>query len=331
MNQRHARSSSSRTAARRRSSATRTASSRERGGGGLVTALTGLVHHRDAVWVASAMSRRGRRGGRAARRQLVRRASVDDDDLPDAARRERPRRLRPLLQRGREPDAVVHPALPLGPLERARHPPRTRSRPTSTATARSTQDLARAVLEEIEGEEEAVVMLHDYHLYTAPQVHPRRRGRTCSSTTSSTSRGPSRTPGACCPRDMREDIYEGILSNDIVAFHTRALPAQLPALLPRAVRPRRRRGGGRRAVRGPRGVGARLPAADLRRDLPASRPAAGGARVRARDPAPPARAPDPARGPRRPVEERAARLHRVRPVPRAAPRVPASRSPSSRT
>src|SRR3954453_7665756 len=27
-----------------------------RGGGGLVTALTGLVHHRDAVWVASAMT-----------------------------------------------------------------------------------------------------------------------------------------------------------------------------------------------------------------------------------------------------------------------------------
>ena len=26
-----------------------------RGGGGLVTALTGLVHHRDAVWVASTM------------------------------------------------------------------------------------------------------------------------------------------------------------------------------------------------------------------------------------------------------------------------------------
>src|SRR3982750_1612906 len=27
-----------------------------RGGGGLVTALKGLVHHRDAVWVASAMT-----------------------------------------------------------------------------------------------------------------------------------------------------------------------------------------------------------------------------------------------------------------------------------
>src|SRR4051812_19015743 len=28
----------------------------QRGGGGLVTALTGLVHHRDALWVASAMT-----------------------------------------------------------------------------------------------------------------------------------------------------------------------------------------------------------------------------------------------------------------------------------
>src|SRR3954462_480353 len=27
-----------------------------RGGGGLVTALTGLVHHREAVWIASAMT-----------------------------------------------------------------------------------------------------------------------------------------------------------------------------------------------------------------------------------------------------------------------------------
>ena len=49
---------------------------------------------------------------------------------------------------------------------------------------------------------------------------------------------------------------------------------------------------------------------------------ADGARVRARDPAPPARAPDPARGPRGPVEERPARLHGLRPLPRAAPGVP---------
>ena len=28
----------------------------KRGGGGLVTALTGLVHHRDALWIASTLS-----------------------------------------------------------------------------------------------------------------------------------------------------------------------------------------------------------------------------------------------------------------------------------
>ena len=44
----------------------------KRGGGGLVTALQGLVHHRDAVWVASAMTRGGCRGLRRARRRLLR-------------------------------------------------------------------------------------------------------------------------------------------------------------------------------------------------------------------------------------------------------------------
>ena len=43
----------------------------KRGGGGLVTALKGLVHHRDAVWVASAMTDEDVAGGRAARRSLV--------------------------------------------------------------------------------------------------------------------------------------------------------------------------------------------------------------------------------------------------------------------
>ena len=34
-----------------------------------------------------------------------------------------PDRLRPLLQRDRQPDPLVHPALPLGPLQRPGHPP----------------------------------------------------------------------------------------------------------------------------------------------------------------------------------------------------------------
>ena len=43
-------------------------------------------------------------------------------------------------------------------------------------------------------------MLHDYHLYTAPEAHPRRPTRTRSCTSSSTSRGASRTTGASCRR-----------------------------------------------------------------------------------------------------------------------------------
>ena len=92
-----------------------------RGGGGLVTALSGLVSHRDALWIASAMtdediavSEEQRRAGRALDRR---------DRLPGAAGRQRPRGLRPLLQRDRQPDPLVHPALPLGPLQRAGHPP----------------------------------------------------------------------------------------------------------------------------------------------------------------------------------------------------------------
>ena len=37
------------------------------------------------------------------------------------------------------------------------------------------EDLARAVLEEIEGEDEPVVMVHDYHLYTLPALVRRVR------------------------------------------------------------------------------------------------------------------------------------------------------------
>ena len=65
--------------------------------------------------------------------------------------RARRRGLRPLLQRHRQPDAVVHPALPLGPLERAGHPPATRSTPSTTATTSSTKISREPSLEEIDG------------------------------------------------------------------------------------------------------------------------------------------------------------------------------------
>ena len=62
------------------------------------------------------------------------------------------------------------------------------------------EDLADAVLDEIEDIDKPVVMVHDYHLYIAAGARSAASGPTSSCTTSSTSRGASRTPGACCPR-----------------------------------------------------------------------------------------------------------------------------------
>ena len=57
------------------------------------------------------------------------------------------------------------------------------------------EDLARAVMDEIEGVERPVVMVHDYHLYTLPGLIRDRPD--VFMPTSCTSRGPSRTPGGC--------------------------------------------------------------------------------------------------------------------------------------
>ena len=99
------------------------------------------------------------------------------------------------------------------------------------------------------------------------------------------------------------------------------LPAQLPAVLPRADRRRDRLRPQHRDLGGPRGLGPRVPAADRPRRHARRRQAAARRAVRGGAAAPPARLHDPARRPRRPLEERAARLLGVRHLPRAASRV----------
>jgi trehalose 6-phosphate synthase len=83
------------------------------------------------------------------------------------------------------------------------------------------EDLARAVLDEIKDEDEAVVMLHDYHLYVAPKFIRQERPDLFLHHFVHI---PWTQPDAwrVLPADIREDIYEGILSNDIIAFHTRS-------------------------------------------------------------------------------------------------------------
>jgi trehalose 6-phosphate synthase len=83
------------------------------------------------------------------------------------------------------------------------------------------QDLARAVLEEIEGREEPVVMVHDYQLYTLPAMVRDERPDVFLHHFVHI---PWTQPDAwrVLPAGIREAIYRGLLANDIVGFHTRS-------------------------------------------------------------------------------------------------------------
>jgi len=83
------------------------------------------------------------------------------------------------------------------------------------------EDLARAVIEEIQGLERPVVMVHDYHLYTLPGLL--RSIRPDVFLTHFVHIPWSQSDSwRVLPTVMREEIYTGILSNDIIGFHTRS-------------------------------------------------------------------------------------------------------------
>jgi trehalose 6-phosphate synthase len=188
-----------------------------RGGGGLVTALTGLVHHRHAVWVASAMSEEDvevseEHGGGSFDCELegvtyAIRLVHSDPDAYD-----------------RFYNVVANPMLwfiqhYLWDLSNAPDIRRHEVDAYEDGYCEVNRDLARAVLDEAESMDEAVVMLHDYHLYVAPKYIRSERPDLFLHhfvhipwTQADAWR--------VLPADMREDIYEGILSCDIVAFHT---------------------------------------------------------------------------------------------------------------
>src|SRR3712207_5066329 len=83
------------------------------------------------------------------------------------------------------------------------------------------EDLAAAVCEEIDGVEDPVVMVHDYHLYTLPGLVRKARP---DAFLHHFIHIPWTQPDAwrVLPRGIRREIYEGILANDIIGFHTRS-------------------------------------------------------------------------------------------------------------
>ncbi|MGH2855440.1 MAG: alpha,alpha-trehalose-phosphate synthase (UDP-forming) [Solirubrobacteraceae bacterium] len=192
----------------------------QRGSGGLVTALTGLASHREAVWIASAMSEQDvevsrTHGGRAF---PVRSPAGGEFEVrlvasePEAYDRFYNVFANPMLW------FIQHY---LWDLSNAPDIRRHEIEAFEFGYNVVNEDLARAVVEELQGAEEPVVMVHDYHLYTLPDLVRRARPDVFLHhfvhipwTQSDAWR--------VLPSHIREEIFAGLLANDIVGFHTRS-------------------------------------------------------------------------------------------------------------
>jgi trehalose 6-phosphate synthase len=191
-----------------------------RGTGGLVTALIGLASHREVTWIASAMT---------------------DEDV-DAARRNGGRPF-PVSAPGggdylvklvaSDPGAydrfyniMANPMLwfiqhYLWDLSNAPDIRRNETEAFEFGYNVVNEDLARAVLEEIDGVENPVVMVNDYHLYTLPGLIRRVRPDVFLHHFVHIPWSQSDS-WRVLPTMIRKEIYDGILSNDIIGFHTRS-------------------------------------------------------------------------------------------------------------
>jgi trehalose 6-phosphate synthase len=190
-----------------------------RGGGGLVTALTGLLRQREALWIASAMSDGDveislQHGGRGFEVDLdgtsyhIRFVASDPgayDHFYNAI-------ANPLLW------FIQHYLWDLSNVPDIRREER---EAWQKGYKQVNEDLAHAALEEIEDATDPVVMLHDYHLYTCPTLI---RAQRPDAFLHHFVHIPWTQPDAwrILPADIRTEIYEGLLANDIIGFHTRS-------------------------------------------------------------------------------------------------------------
>jgi len=190
-----------------------------RGGGGLVTALSGLVSHRKALWVASAMTEEDvavseeNDGGPVE-------LSIDgidydilfvdsDDEAYD-----------------RFYNMIANPLLwfiqhYLWDLSNAPDIRQEELDAWDYGYQEVNRDIATAVLRQITDLPDPLVMLHDYHLYTAPAMI---RAERPDAFLHHFVHIPWAQPDSwrILPGRIREAIFRGMLANDIIGFHTSA-------------------------------------------------------------------------------------------------------------
>jgi trehalose 6-phosphate synthase len=192
----------------------------QRGSGGLVTALTGLASHRDAIWIASAMTEQDVAVSRAhhGRAFPVRSPAGGEYQVrlvasePGAYDRFYNVFANPMLW------FIQHY---LWDLSNAPDIRREEIEAFEFGYNVVNDDLARAVVEELSDEPEPVVMVHDYHLYTLPHLVRKARPDVFLHhfihipwTQSDAWR--------VLPSRIRREIFAGLLANDIIGFHTRS-------------------------------------------------------------------------------------------------------------
>src|SRR3954468_24628753 len=138
-----------------------------RGGGGLVTALSGLVSHRKALWIASAMTE-----------EDVAVASESDEPVEielDGISYDVQMVASNPAAYDRFYNVIANPILwfiqhYLWDLSNAPDIRQEEADAWDEGYKVVNADIAGAVLAAIEGDSEPLVMLHDYHLYTCPAL-----------------------------------------------------------------------------------------------------------------------------------------------------------------
>ncbi len=190
----------------------------DRGGGGLVTALSGLVSHRKALWVASAMTDEDVEISRESDGAIdISLGGIDyqvcfvESDA-EAYDRFYNTIANPVLWFIQHYlwDLSNAPDIRVEEIEAWEHGYKTVN-----------DDIARAVLRQVGGREDPLVMIHDYHLYTCPA---RIRAARPDAFLHHFVHIPWSQPDSwrVLPQRWREEIYRGLLANDIIGFHTSA-------------------------------------------------------------------------------------------------------------
>ena len=173
-----------------------------RGAGGLVTALRGLLDHHDVTWIAA--------------------ATTDEDRVVAAEGSSEVAFVTP------DPDAyhgyynvVANPMLWFiqhGLWGRALRPDLDHAFHEAWRDYEQVNELfARRVVAELDNKPDAAVFFHDYHLYLAPRYVREARP---NARLAHFVHIPWPVDWTVLPERMRRAVHDGLLANDVVAFHT---------------------------------------------------------------------------------------------------------------